>query len=621
MTTASNTRISSRLVLSVAQKGVLLIALPAIFQVVTLICFLSDPAGDRFALQEGALRHRSYVMRTLICRQMAIILDAEKNLDSSSPAGNDLLRHFQEVRDSIRELCLVDGSSVSTDAQTSNLIAYDTDVVKLLSKNFSVMESPNLTMEQKNNLWKKTQADFRRLQKQIQTCMYALIETSGTVPRPLKLSATRDIAFDFAIAGCVVNLLALLVVAALFYRAIAERLATLEANCAMISRGQFSYTPMTGGDEIARLDQNLHSLAVSLADAARRQRALFDNAHDVLCYLTEDTFCFTSVNKAAAIVFQQEPQNLQYAVVYTVIHPDDQGVARKNLQDIINARSKPPFEMCAVEGAPFVVRVSRRDGTVAHTVWTVQYIPSSKTLFCVVHDFTDQIVAQNRRKEIAQMVNHDLRSPLNAIRVIYSIWEASVPLSQDGQISLVQATANTDRMLRLINELLDIEKIEAGLMILELKPFLLRSAIDSSIEATLNLARAKSLEIHCLVPAELHVFADEHRITQVIINLLSNAIKFSPKNGMIEISARLVDGFVEVSVSDKGRGIPQSMITQIFDRFRQVQKGDASSKGGSGLGLAICKSLVELHGGTIAVESVEGSGSRFYFRLPLQKSA
>jgi signal transduction histidine kinase len=111
-------------------------------------------------------------------------------------------------------------------------------------------------------------------------------------------------------------------------------------------------------------------------------------------------------------------------------------------------------------------------------------------------------------------------------------------------------------------------------------------------------------------------YADADRIVQVLVNLLSNAVKFSPSGSSVIVGASQVDDQVEVRVTDTGRGIPARLLPNIFQRFEQVSASDATEKGGSGLGLAICKDIAELHGGTIGVESEEGKGSTFWFRLP-----
>jgi signal transduction histidine kinase len=129
------------------------------------------------------------------------------------------------------------------------------------------------------------------------------------------------------------------------------------------------------------------------------------------------------------------------------------------------------------------------------------------------------------------------------------------------------------------------------------------------------MAEAQGVAV-ALEVTDVQMVGDENRIVQVVVNLLSNAVKFSPRGAAITVCAQEAAGFVEVSVRDRGRGIPRSYQRSIFERFQQVEASDSRKNGGTGLGLAICKTIVEQHGGTIGVESEVGRGSTFWFRVP-----
>src|SRR5262249_50011568 len=148
----------------------------------------------------------------------------------------------------------------------------------------------------------------------------------------------------------------------------------------------------------------------------------------------------------------------------------------------------------------------------------------------------------------------------------------------------------------------------------------LNEVIQASIDSVSTYADQNG--IHLEGPdTQIPLYADPDRIVQVLVNLLSNAIKFSPGDSSVVVSATAVDDEVEVRVKDRGRGVPAHLREAVFERFRQVASSDATDKGGTGLGLPICKEIVELHGGKIGVESEEGQGSTFWFRLPLSPAA
>ena len=178
--------------------------------------------------------------------------------------------------------------------------------------------------------------------------------------------------------------------------------------------------------------------------------------------------------------------------------------------------------------------------------------------------------------------------------------------------------ASGTHMLSLINDILDLSKIEAGRMELELTDFDLPTAIDNALMLVRERAGRRSITLHTAVSPQLgQMRADERKVRQVVLNLLSNAIKFTPEGGRIDVGAAPKDGFVEVSVTDTGIGIAPEDQEKVFEEFRQV--GTAAKKvEGTGLGLTLCRKFVELHGGLIWVRSQEGVGSTFTFTLPVR---
>jgi signal transduction histidine kinase len=171
--------------------------------------------------------------------------------------------------------------------------------------------------------------------------------------------------------------------------------------------------------------------------------------------------------------------------------------------------------------------------------------------------------------------------------------------------------------LSLINDILDLSKIEAGRMELELTDFDLPTALDNALTLVRERAGRRGITLQATVDARLgEVRADERKVRQVVLNLLSNAIKFTPEGGRIEVAAVPKDGFVEVAVSDTGVGIAPEDREAVFEEFRQVGTAEKKAEG-TGLGLTLCRKFVELHGGRIWVKSQVGAGSTFTFTLPL----
>jgi signal transduction histidine kinase len=173
--------------------------------------------------------------------------------------------------------------------------------------------------------------------------------------------------------------------------------------------------------------------------------------------------------------------------------------------------------------------------------------------------------------------------------------------------------------LSLINDILDLSKIEAGRMELELTDFHLPTALDNALTLVRERAGRRSIALHTNIDNRLgEIQGDERKIRQVVLNLLSNVIKFTPEGGRIELGAVPKDGLVEVSVSDTGVGIAPEDQEKVFEEFRQVGTADKKAEG-TGLGLTLCRKFIELHGGKIWVKSQVGAGSTFTFTIPVRQ--
>jgi signal transduction histidine kinase len=229
-------------------------------------------------------------------------------------------------------------------------------------------------------------------------------------------------------------------------------------------------------------------------------------------------------------------------------------------------------------------------------------------------------VASQHKSEFLANMSHELRTPLNAIlgfsEVLSERMFGDLNDKQDEYLKDIHASGQ--HLLSLINDILDLSKIEAGRMGLELTDFDLPTAIDNALTLIRERASRRGITLHQAVDQRLgQIRGDERKIRQVLLNLLSNALKFTPEGGRIDVRSGLVEGMAEISVTDTGVGIAPEDQEVIFEEFRQV--GTAAKKvEGTGLGLALSRKFIELHRGGIRVESQVGVGSTFTFTLPLR---
>ncbi|HET7031688.1 MAG TPA: GAF domain-containing protein, partial [Casimicrobiaceae bacterium] len=226
--------------------------------------------------------------------------------------------------------------------------------------------------------------------------------------------------------------------------------------------------------------------------------------------------------------------------------------------------------------------------------------------------------ASRHKSEFLANMSHELRTPLNAIigfsEVLYERMFGEVNEKQAEYLADILESAR--HLLSLINDILDLSKIEAGRMELDATEFSLPAAIDNTLTLVRERAHRRAIVLERTIDNGVdRVCADERKVKQVILNLLSNALKFTPEGGRVAVRARTCDGWAEVSVSDTGIGIAPEDQETVFDEFRQVGSA-AKNVEGTGLGLAISRKFIELHGGTIWVTSTPGAGSTFAFTLP-----
>ncbi len=287
-----------------------------------------------------------------------------------------------------------------------------------------------------------------------------------------------------------------------------------------------------------------------------------------------------------------------------------------------------------------------RDGQV-HSV-SVTYIPhieeteagpTVRGFFALTTDISDRKAIERMKDEFIAVVSHELRTPLTSIHTSLKLMATGRlgQLDEDGQQMLEVADENTDRLVRLVNNVLDLQRIESGEVTMDVQTYEVVDLVAEAAEAMQAIAQQHDIEI-CTDSVPLSIWADPDYIMQTLTNLMGNAIKFSAPGQAIHLSVRpyvrpgrakqLSDvprrphqvappTLALFAVRDDGQGIPANKLTSIFERFQQVDSSDSRKKGGTGLGLAICRKIVEQHGGRIWVESQVGAGSRFCFTVPL----
>jgi PAS domain S-box-containing protein len=265
----------------------------------------------------------------------------------------------------------------------------------------------------------------------------------------------------------------------------------------------------------------------------------------------------------------------------------------------------------------------RRDGVEITAEMTVGLVGTGEGVFFSVflHDVSERKEVERLKNEFVSTVSHELRTPLTAISASLSLLKDGMAgeLPEDAQGLVGVACASSERLVRLIGDVLDIQKMEAGQMDYRFEAQPVAPVAEGAVASMGSFASQAGVKLAFEAPDEardVRAEIDRDRITQVLTNLLSNAIKFSAPGGEVLTRLERHGGTLQIAVTDHGAGIPEAFRERIFQRFAQADSADSRRKGGTGLGLSICKTIVEEHGGRIRFESVEGEGTSFFVELP-----
>ncbi|NIJ18674.1 PAS domain S-box-containing protein [Sphingomonas naasensis] len=349
-------------------------------------------------------------------------------------------------------------------------------------------------------------------------------------------------------------------------------------------------------------------------DLATRQEAIFASAKDGMIVLN-GSGSVESLNSAAARMFGYAPEDLlrrDIGILFEVA--PDRGQIESFLRRLQANRNGSAGEV-----QEFVGR--RRDGAVFPLEVSLSPVPLAETtlFLAVCRDISERREIEQIKGEFVATVSHELRTPLTSIAgSLGLITGGAVGAIPEKALRLIQiAQSNSARLVRLINDILDIEKIEAGRMTFDIKPITLDHILRRAVRDNAGFAAEYGAQVELEpIPAGATVLADEDRLTQVVTNLLSNAVKFSPIGGTVRLRVTALDRRFRISIADEGEGIPEAFRDRIFGKFAQADNTDTRAKGGTGLGLSIVREIVARLGGSVTFDSAVGQGATFHVDLP-----
>jgi two-component system, OmpR family, phosphate regulon sensor histidine kinase PhoR len=366
-------------------------------------------------------------------------------------------------------------------------------------------------------------------------------------------------------------------------------------------------------DEIGELADTLNKMASDIEakmkdvnSQSQQLRAIFNSMIEGVM-LTDREGHIVSVNQAIERIFQvvkpdvegktflEAIRNNDIAEIITAVLRAGKSVSKEialifPVQSIFEVNATPIFESGSVNGC-----------------------------LVVIHDITEIRRLETMRRDFVANVSHELKTPLTSIKgFVETLLEGALEDKENNRNFLKIIQEHADRLDKLVNDLLSLSHLESQGIVLDKREFNLNDQVKEVIAGFKSQLKNKGIEVTNQLPNELIINGDQDRVEQVLVNLIDNAIKFNKDKGPIKIYKQDHSGNIKIIIEDFGMGIPGKDIPRIFERFYRVDKARSRQLGGTGLGLSIVKHIIELHGGTVGVESTEGLGSKFWFSLPIR---
>ena len=376
--------------------------------------------------------------------------------------------------------------------------------------------------------------------------------------------------------------------------------------------------------ERKRAEEALHSSQRELESTLHAKQLIMDNSQDVICTIDEHGR-FVMVSAACEQLWGYTPDELVGREYITLVHPADRAKTEAVAAQLLAGEKVKDF----------VNRYIRKDEGVVDVLWSVSWSEADRIVFCVAHDVTERSrieMALREAKEEADRANtakseflsrmsHELRTPLNAILGFGQLLQRQSPAeAQRNRVGYILSAGR--HLLNLINEVLDISRIEAGNLQFSVEPVRMADAVAEAIDLVQPLAAEQQIDLSTdthLADA-CFVNADRQRLKQVLLNLLTNAIKYTPSGGRVMVSYDASgSSLIRLTVRDTGRGIPPDKLVRLFTPFDRLG-AEQTTVEGTGLGLALCQRLMEAMRGTIGVNSSLGNGSTFWIEIPVAES-
>ncbi|MBS1956383.1 MAG: PAS domain S-box protein [Cyanobacteria bacterium SZAS-4] len=594
--------------LKIWQKILLIVSLPVIFEIVfvaTLAALLlqTEQLSDQFENSKSAL------LRYHVAEE-ALLQGFFQFITVDTRAANDYSKEFdyliEKLRFYERSISNTFGMRVEIRDAFEEVPELFNNAAKMIDKFKVIFKQPP---SMRRDLVKEQEPEILGMMLVIKPLSDRIArgERQMQMSAPTELLSKRSSVIATTIVGLVISLIISCGAAYLLFRNIAKRLQIIEANAHNVALGKELLPALKDQDEIGQLDAALHEAADLISDAKKKEFAILEQSIDVLCSL-DRRLRIVDIGESVYKSWKQSADELIGRSILTLVPEQERTRLTTLLLEGMSTEKEFEFESQLKTGL----------GNVRDILWKMNWSQNDRIFYCVAHDVTERRALARQKQQLISVAGHDLRTPLTSVSSTFSLITegARGELSPQAQKELIKASQSVERLMELVRDLLDMEKLDAGKMVLDFKSVSALDVCTIAVDSLSTLAAKMNVKIQAPWQDAL-MLGDERRLVQILINFLSNAVKFSPRGGTVTVAIRDGDDFVELSVADQGPGIPATDRELIFEKFHQSKSITSTAPiKSTGLGLAIAKVLTEGHNGTIGVESEVGKGTRFFVRIP-----
>lgn len=590
--------------IKVNQKGLLLVLLPLIFELVFVAVLAQRLASTAAEFDQLIFSQRA--LYTLFTRSQEILYYALQIASFQTNAGEKRAQAAQHLIDIFSDSGFTGDWEIDSQPELHDLFlevdSYRRAVLRIAERardNSNITPIGMFTNRDRDEAI-ITVLTFRTLFDRVK-----LFANRVDAEESAEFNRMTAQVNTFLIGGFIISSALSIFVASAVMFDIVRRLRIISQNAYLVAAGKPSREPQAGSDEIAELDRALYKTSLQLQAFRKKELAILNNTADVVCSLDKQ-LRFVIAGESSEKIWGYSSDDLVGRSLISIIASGTANDAIAKFESV--AKSTQTAEIETI--------VKCKNGTLKDSLWRVNWSNEAQECVCVVHDVTELKKIERLKQAFFSMVSHDLRAPLTSINInLANMTSGHFGIMPDGSDKIMtNAIASTERLTALVNDLLELDKIDSGKLSLDLECISARDVCESSIANLESMANTANVEIKG-PSRDAAVVADETRLVQAITNLLSNAIKFSPSGSKVVVAIQRKEDEVEIAITDQGPGIPLEQQSMLFEKYAQGSASSNVSMKGTGLGLAIVKSIIKAHIGKVGVESEPGKGATFWVRL------